>query len=394
MISSLWSAASLAACVLTLPGTLELLLLTAGALLPSSRPGERIGPRRKVAAVVPAHNESAGIARCIASLQGCPVGGREVVVAVIADNCTDNTAETAAAAGARTIERRDPEHRGKGYALAYAFDLLADEGFDTFLIVDADSVVAPSFIDAMCRELEAGADAVQCRYLVANPSTSLRTRIMNLALLAFNVLRPAARSRWGLSAGILGNGFGLNAATLADVPYNARSVVEDLEYHLNLIRAHKTVRFVDGTSVSGEMPTAGAGVGTQRTRWEGGRFRMIATVAPRLALGMWRRPRLVEPLLELLLLPLALHVFLLLAALTGPSAVASACGAIGLVTVGAHVVAAVHVGGGGWRDLAVLAAAPFYIVWKLCLLPATLRSSRRDSSWIRTERQAERKAGS
>jgi hypothetical protein len=82
-----------------------------------------------------------------------------------------------------------------------------------------------------------GADAVQCRYTTLNVDASLRTRLMNVSLMAFNALRPRGRSAMGLSAGILGNGFALSAETLRPVPYTADSVVEDLEYHLLLGRA-------------------------------------------------------------------------------------------------------------------------------------------------------------
>jgi len=143
---------------------------------------------------------------------------------------------------------------------------LIAEGADAFLVVDADSRVAPNFIAEMAAALEAGAGAVQCRYLVANPGASLRTRLMNVALLAFNVLRPRGRDRWGLSAGILGNGFGLAARTLETAPYRATSVVEDLEYHLSLVGAGIDVRFVDRTAVYGDMPAEGKGVRTQRAR--------------------------------------------------------------------------------------------------------------------------------
>src|SRR6185369_8853223 len=125
--------------------------------------------------------------------------------------------------------------------------------------------------------------------------------------------------RWGLSVGILGNGFALTGETLRAVPYDARSVVEDLEYHLRLVRAGSRVRFAATTSVWGEMPAGGSGVTTQRARWEGGRFRMIAEQAPALFREVLAgRLTLLEPLLELLLLPLALHVALLLLVLLLP----------------------------------------------------------------------------
>jgi hypothetical protein len=164
-------------------------------------------------------------------------------------------------------------------------------------------------------------------------------------------------------------------------------VVEDLEYHLRLVRSGRTVRFADAVTVKADMPTGGQGARTQRARWEGGRFRMLLNTAPLLLKEVLRgRFRLLEPLLELLLLPLTFHVALLLAALVPaftPSRVYAA-GGLGLVAL--HIVAGIRVGGGGWKDFAALAAAPFYIAWKALLIPAMFRTARKDAEWIRTER--------
>ena len=67
------------------------------------------------------------------------------------------------------------------------------------------------------------------------------------------------------------------------MPYDARSVVEDLEYHLRLVQAGRRVQFADATTVRADMPAAGPGVETQRARWEGGRFRMMIDMTPTLA---------------------------------------------------------------------------------------------------------------
>jgi len=372
----------------TLPGTVELALVTVGGLLPPRRRRPRPdGGRRRLAVVVPAHNEADGIARCVASLRACEPPSDAYSVVVVADNCTDATAERAAAAGARVLERHDTERRGKGYALEFAFDLLLAEGVEAIAVVDADTVVEAGFVAEVRTVLAEGADAVQTRYGVLNPEASLRTRLMNVALLAFNVLRPRGRDRWGLSVGILGNGFALTADTLRAVPYTAHSVVEDVEYHLALVRAGRAVRFVDRTTVRADMPVGGHGVRTQRARWEGGRLRMIAEMAPPLLREVVAgRRRLLEPLLELLLLPLAFHVALLGLALLVPVAASRIYACVGLGVVAVHVLGAVAVGGGGMRDLAALLAAPGYIVWKVALVPAIARASRKGAAWVRTER--------
>ena len=315
-------------------------------------------------------------------------GARVRDLVVIADNCTDNTAAEACKLGATVLERFNADLRGKGYALDFAFTtLMRETSYDAFLIVDADTDVPPEFLRELCARFASGADAVQCRYLVRNPEGSMRTRLMNLALMAFNAFRPRGRERWGLSAGILGNGFGLRREVLDAVPYTASSVVEDLEYHLRLVESGYRVEFVETTSVFGEMPVKGAGVKTQRARWEGGRIRMIREHVPSL-LGrvLSGRIRLLEPLLELLLLPLAMQVVLVLLSLLSPSPFVLIYAAFALTVLGLHLWGAVWRCGGTWRDLGALGAAPFYVFWKLAMIPALVRTSRSNSAWVRTER--------
>jgi hypothetical protein len=214
---------------------------------------------------------------------------------------------------------------------------------------------------------------------------------MKVANAAYNVLRARGRDRCGLSAGIYGNGFALSAETLLSVPYTATSLVEDAEYHLALLNAGIPVRFVDTTSVCGDMPVAGAGVKTQRTRWEGGRFRMLWEKTPRLA-GKVLRGQLtfLEPCLDLLLLPLAFHVALLLIAATTPFWPVRAVALAGLGIVVLHLAAAIIVTGGGVEDVAALLAAPFYIIWKILLIPRLAKSVGAKTVWTRTERADQR----
>ncbi|MFZ4699833.1 MAG: glycosyl transferase family 2, partial [Candidatus Methylumidiphilus sp.] len=123
-------------------------------------------------------------------------------------------------------------------------------------------------------------------------------------------------------------------------------------------------------------------------RWEGGRFRMIREQTPGLAAEVLKgNLRLLEPLLELLLLPLAFHVFLLLVLLSVPTAVAGFFALTGLLVVMLHVAVALWVGKAGWRDVLALLAAPFYIVWKLTLGRQLLKSASSEAAWVRTERK-------
>jgi hypothetical protein len=60
-----------------------------------------------------------------------------------------------------------------------------------------------------------------------------------------------------------------------------------------------------------------------------------------------------------------------------------------LSVVGAHVSTALIVGGAGIDELIALMLAPWYLAWKILQLPDILRSARRDTHWIRTERTGE-----
>ena len=396
MMTELRLAATLAGIFLalcTLPGTVELLALTVAGLLPGRRARRQLEiPRRdpiRIAIIVPAHDEEASIGACVRNLLECDRGKDEVEVFVVADNCSDRTAVQAENAGARCLVRTDPDRRGKGYALDFAFRALMDSGFDLFIVIDADTTAPENLVREFSAEFGNGAEAMQCRYGVRNTGDSRRTRWMNIALMAFNVLRPRGRDRLGLSAGLFGNGFALTRATIQQIPYAAFSVVEDLEYHIRLMRAGWRVHFVDTVTVLGEMPVSGKAVLTQRSRWEGGRFRMLVDLAPQLAkavcAGEWR---CIEPLLDLMLLPLAFHVTMLALAICTPVLIVRWYAAGALTVVLAHLLAAISVGGGGWPDVVALLSAPFYVLWKLRVIPDLVKGARHGSAWVRTARVA------
>ncbi len=377
----------------TLPGTCELVLLTVSGILRPRHPLPRTARPHpaiaRVAIVIPAHDEAGTIARCVQSLSRCDLArcGTATTIIVVADNCTDSTAELAESAGARVVVGIDALRRGKGYVLEDAFAMLLAEGFDAFIVIDADTIVEPNLLVEIVDLLASGADGVQTRYGVLNYNVSMRTRLMNIGLMAFNILRPRDRERLGLSSGLLGNGSALSRATLLAVPYAAHSIVEDLEYHLKLVRGGRRIEFADRTTVRADMPVGGSGAVTQRARWEGGRIRMIADHSTTLITGILHgNIKLVEPLLELLLLPLTFQVVLLLTTVFIPFRASRLYALSGLAVVGAHVVAGIRVGGGSLKDLTSLFAAPVFVAWKLMMVPSIVKMARDNSPWIRTER--------
>jgi cellulose synthase/poly-beta-1,6-N-acetylglucosamine synthase-like glycosyltransferase len=372
-------------CALTLPLLLELLVLTTASLFPGSRKRSDASKLRKVAIVVPAHNEGVLVERCVLSL--APQLGDMGALLVIAHNCEDDTAERAARAGADVLTLDDPAQRGKACALRFGFAHALSRGAEAVIVVDADSIVSRDFVQNLQFALSTSVHAVQCRYRVLPAVGDDRPTLTGIAFQGFNLVRPRGRDRLGLSAGIFGNGFGMRSEVLENVPYRADSVVEDLEYHIQLVAAGVKVQFMENATVYGEMPQGKAGSQTQRARWEGGRMLMVRAYLHRLPLEILKgRWRLIEPLLDLLSLPIAMAVLTLLFALAVPVPWLFWYAVTGLVIVAYHFLIAVKAGPGFWRGLRVLALTPQYILWKLLLLPRIVLNSRRDASWVRTQR--------
>jgi cellulose synthase/poly-beta-1,6-N-acetylglucosamine synthase-like glycosyltransferase len=264
---------------------------------------------------------------------------------------------------------------------------LLRENYAVFIVVDADTRVEPNLLLAMAPLFIEGADAAQSRYLASNPDVTMRTRLMHVAWLAYNILRLRGREYWGCSVNILGNGFALARESLENVPFDADSIAEDLDYHIRFVESGRRVRFCEATTVWAPAPATGAVASAQRTRWEGGRFRMIKERLPTLLRGIGRGNwRLVEPALDLLLLPLAFQVLLFIAMALLPWSPARLLGLVGLGIVTVHVIAAMVIGRAGPNYWLALASAPFYILWKLTLGKRLIAAASKNAAWVRTER--------
>lgn len=389
MLPALHFIVALLGCLLiavTLPLLVELLVLSIAAVLPAPA----IKPLRdnllRIAVIIPAHNEEKLIGNSIQSV------GEVADIYVVAHNCSDATAERAVEAGATVLVLNDAIG-GKGTALDFGFRRAVEAGAEALLVLDADSTAGPELIEAVSAAFSTGAQALQCRYEVANPEANPRTRLAALAFLGMNVLRPLGRHRLGLSCGIFGNGFALAASTLARVPYTPNSLVEDLEYHLHLIQAGIRVEFLNHVSVFGEMPETSAAATSQRARWEGGRILMRRLWSKPLALEVLRgNLQMLEPLLDLLAVPLATEAALLILALMGGLAahidLLAAYGSLGIATLVLYLVVAASLGHDPWGTLKALAGAPAFLAWKVLMIPRTRLAARSGAAWVRTERNA------
>lgn len=378
--------------VVTLPGTIYLLVISIAGYFNQFKITKdlecKIIKHMKFGIIVPAHNESENVLVALNSISNCvaPKAGYEIIV--IADNCSDNTAEIVEQHGYRVLRRNNDKFRGKGYALDYAFKELESENHDVYLIMDADTICEKNLLIEFEKRFLKGEDVLQAPYLVEDKTQdNTYARIVNIGFRAFNFLRPSGREALGFSVGILGTGFALTKSVIKKVPYSAGSIVEDLEYHLALVRAGYRCRFVKETCVYSSMPEMTGDAETQRSRWEGGRIRMILDGCLPLLKDLFHcRFRMVEPLLELLLLPLWMHLILIMTLMIMPLEISRVYALFAFVVVLLHVLMAIIATGGGLKELKVLIIVPKYIAWKLKIITKIFNKSKKDASWDRTGR--------
>jgi len=354
-------------------------------------------PRLRFDVVIPAHDEAEGIAATVESVLAVDYPPALRRVMVVADNCGDATALRARKAGAFVLCREDTAHRGKGYALARAFEfVLADPFADAVVVVDADTVVSRNLLRAFAAQLAAGAVAVQARYGVRNPGDSWRTNLMAIAFALFHDVRSNARQHLHCSTGLRGNGMCFARRLLGEVPHNAFSIVEDVEYGIRLGLAGYRVHFAGDASVLGDMLSEARPSASQRRRWEQGRALLVHTQAlPLLRRAFIARSGvLLDLALDLLVPPLTtlgasavvgLGVSLLVGGWLDVRLVATWAWAACVAAIAAYVVRGWSVSHTGLRGLASLARVPLYALWKLSL--ALKERARLPGVWIRTPRE-------
>lgn len=389
-----------AALVLLVPEVVVLIEAMAALLPrhPASPPAAETGGRPRTAVLIPAHNEAAQIGNTVRSLVDQLASGDRLIV--IADNCTDDTASVARAAGATVIERQDAARRGKGFAIAFALANLDADPPDVVILVDADCHVSAGGLATLARLAGALGRPVQSEYLIQSPPQPTPTAVVSgLAVMIRNRVRPRGLARLGLPCHLTGSGMAFPWKVLRDAPAMGAELVEDLVMGIQMALSGHPPRFCPEVQVTSELPVSKDAAMSQRRRWEHGQLHTLVKYFPRLiAAGITRgRLGLVGLGFDLMVPPLALLVMLQLATLTA----ALAAGAIGLTSFWPAALA-----GGGMAVLAVAIGAawvvfgrqvaplryvlfiPFYVLWKIPLY-LSLAWRGKQKTWERTARRSE-----
>jgi 1,2-diacylglycerol 3-beta-glucosyltransferase len=359
-------------------------------------------PSTRFAILVPAHDEAAGIGETLASLDRLDYPSDLFEVHVVADNCSDDTAGIVRNSGWQAHERDDVCDPGKGPALNWLFDRLADQGalFDAIAIVDADTTVDPGFLLAMDRALAAGAEVAQGFYSVREPDASPATTFRYAALACRHHLRGLGRCRLGASCGLYGNGMVFRRPVLATHRWSGH-LIEDAELQNELLLDGVLVTYAHDAVVEAEMPVSNEAARSQNQRWERGRIELAQRYVPRLTTRALRRRShriaYVDAVFDHLVPPLSVLLAFELAA-AGVAAggvvlrrrgagLALSSDVLAILAVAGHVVGGLLSVGAPRQHFRALAGAPRIAAWKVGLWIGVAADG--DVAWTRTRRNSE-----
>ena len=352
------------------------------------------GDRASAVIVIPAHDESEVVGTTLQRLQAAL--GQEMRIVVVADNCTDTTAEIARDHGVEVVQRTNAQDRGKGFALAFAAEHLTVVPPEVFVVLDADcSTDAASLRNLVDAAAISGRPSQAINLLRPNRQASPLVQLSTFGFMLKNLVRQRGLQRLAGRVHLTGTGMAMPFDQLRASAKTRSSIVEDLALGLELSAAGHPPMLVSNAVVWSESSTE-QGTLVQRRRWEGGFLSTALKWGFREALQgvATGRPRTILAGLDLMVPPLALFAILNIAALIVATVLTLALGAAWwpvIVQLGLLLFALLAVftawlqEGRPFISLGVLARLPLYVLWKL---PMYVGLARRGApkEWLRTGR--------
>lgn len=248
-------------------------------------------PTRRYAVLIAARNEEAVLPHLLDSIAAQDYPPDQITTFVVADNCTDRTAQVAREHGAIVFQRFDPNHVGKGYALHFLLDRIGQtlglDRFDAFLIFDADNLLEPDYVRQIDRVRAAGYPAFcGCRNS-KNYGDNWLSAGYGLWYLHESVHLNHSRMVLGTTCAVSGTGFGFTRALLEKMGgWNFFLLTEDIEFSTWCAVRGIPIGYCPDAVVYDEQPTSLRVSIRQRTRWVQGGIQVAIKYTPALLRGI------------------------------------------------------------------------------------------------------------
>ena len=292
----------------------------------------------RYAVMISARNEEEVIGELIASLKAQNYPKDKLDIYVVADNCTDRTADAAREAGAIVYERFDQVHKGKGFALGYLLhELRADvgeSGYDGFFVFDADNIVDENFVAEMNKVFDTGDYAALTSYRNSkNFADNWISAGYGLWFMRETRFLNFPRMLLGTNCAISGTGFLISAGVVKENggwPYHL--LTEDIEFSANCALKGQRIGYCETAILYDEQPTTFRQSWDQRLRWSKGFYQVDFKYGLDLVKGCFTNRAnkfscydmlmTVAPGMLLTLMMIAMNLILLVTAFTEPDYIA------------------------------------------------------------------------
>ena len=236
-------------------------------------------PESRFLVLVPAHNEEKVIGDMIRNLQAMDYPAELYDFYIIADNCTDSTAEVARSLGAHVLvhEKDGPDApTGKPIALKAALEALGDYAarYDLLMIFDADNLMDTNmFREVNSQFLDKGRpDLIQC-YLGAKNKSGAVAWFYYTSYTVTNRFFQLAKHRLGLNCSVGGTGYAISTAYVRERGgWTTMSLTEDIEIQVEATEDGRRILWNHNVRVYDEKPTSFRASLRQKIRWGQGHW--------------------------------------------------------------------------------------------------------------------------
>lgn len=224
--------------------------------------------------LIAAHNEAGTIGPTITALHDYLPEWPGSTIWVVADRCTDKTANEARQAGASVAERIDGP-LGKGAVLAWWLQQHRDswQAQQSIVILDADSRIASGTLHSLRQAMSGKVGAAQA--FVAPDASTTAGRLAGWSEVLMQRIDDEARRRCGWPVPLRGTGMAFRAELLAELAPRLHTLAEDLELDVILAARGTHVAFVPEAVILDPKPRQDEGVSRQRARWLQGQLQVL-----------------------------------------------------------------------------------------------------------------------
>lgn len=245
-----------------------LLLLAIGAIRSAPTPHTQArSPSTRFMIVIPAHDEANVIRATVSRLLDINYPVHLFSIHIIADHCSDNTAEVARHAGAVVHERNEGPRTGKGAALSWLFQrVLEKKQCDAVVIFDADTRVDPKFLRVIDWRLAQGDQVIQGQHVISNPNQGWFPALTWAMFLIDNRFQNLGRSNLGWSAKNMGDSICFGVDVLHKLGWG-EGLTEDYHLRHKLILDGMRIVYEPAALGYGEAPITWSQARAQRARW-------------------------------------------------------------------------------------------------------------------------------